>query len=128
MKRGNLKGFGVDVTVDAGVVTLQGRVSTEPAAAAGPGHRSGHPRRETTSLTSWMLRVTDGPAGDLRGTQPPTPPRLDSRIAIANELAKDVVADLRKQKAKGNLKDFSIDVNVSDGVVWLTGSSLTRTR
>lgn len=118
MKRGNLKGFGVDVAVDAGVVTLQGRVATEQQ------------RRLALDIarsTRGVKRVLDeldvtGSGGDLRGLQPPTPPReLASADSASNELAQAVVARLRQQKSKGNLKDFSIDVNVSDGVVWLSG-------
>ena len=121
MKRGNLKGFGVDVAVDSGIVTLQGRVSSEQQRRLALDIARGTPG---VSKVVDKLDVTGVAATGrgLRGTQPPTPPReLDASDSEANELAQAVVAKLRQQKAKGTLKDFSIDVSVSDGVVWLTG-------
>ena len=121
MKRGNLKGFGVDVAVDSGIVTLQGRVSSEQQRRLALDIARGTPG---VSKVLDKLDVTGATATGrgLRGTQPPTPPReLDASDSEANELAQAVVAKLRQQKAKGTLKDFSIDVSVSDGVVWLTG-------
>ena len=74
MKRGNLKGFGVDVAVDSGIVTLQGRVSSEQQRRLALDIARGTPG---VSKVLDKLDVTGVAAtgGGLRGTQPPTPPQ-----------------------------------------------------
>jgi osmotically-inducible protein OsmY len=114
MENGNLKGFGVEVTVDKGTATLSGRVSTaEQKKLALDAARS------TTGIKNVVDKLVVAQSSRPATLQPPTP--KSETPSTSNDLAKAVVSNLRKQKELGKLKDFSIDVNVVDGVVWLSG-------
>jgi osmotically-inducible protein OsmY len=116
MQNGDLKGFGVEVSVDKGIVTLNGRVSSAQQKQLAI---------EAASSTDGVKRVVDQlavvtGASHAPGLLPPTPPAVEQTDSNA-QIAQDVVARLRDQKETGELKDFTIDVNVVDGVVWLSG-------
>jgi osmotically-inducible protein OsmY len=51
----------------------------------------------------------------------PTPADVDSR-----KIAQRIIGELRDEMEQGNLRGFSVDVKVDDGVVWLKGRVASR--
>lgn len=103
-KKGNLRGFSLDVEVDDGVAWLTGSVTTP----------------EQQNLVLEVVRHISGVrkvVNELTVTQPTSSP---------SQIAQEVVSKLQQKKATGELKDFSVDVEVDQGVVWLTGNAASK--
>jgi len=127
MESGELKGFGIDVQVDQGVVWLKGTVA-DPAQL----DYAIEVARSTAGVTKVVdeLEVTSGYEtqvvshdGSDEGVQHAF--RQESNSGAADpqteRIAKEVVAGLQKQKQEGLLTNFGIDVQVDQRVVWMSG-------
>jgi osmotically-inducible protein OsmY len=114
MERGNLRGFGVDVEVNKGVVWLKGRVSSQEQQdlALKIAHQTEGVTRVVNKLT-----VKDHARPQ---PQPVAVAPAESERA-SDEIAEEVIGLLKKQQDRGVLKNFGIDVSVDEGVVWLSG-------
>ena len=116
---GNLRGFGIDVEVDRGVVWLKGKVSSEDqellaleTARRVPGVKQVINDLSVSSSkpeTSVVVATSDHSQA------------LQPVAANSDEIAQSIVKRLQAQKRNGNLQNFGIDVHVDEGVVWLSG-------
>lgn len=96
---GRLQGFSIDVEVENGVAWLNGKVANA--------------EQQTRVLES--VRRVPGVKQVVNGLSITQPTRTPS------EVAQQIVSVLRDKKARGEIKDFSVDVEVDNGIVWLTG-------
>lgn len=130
MDRGELKGFGIDVQVDRGVVSLKGTVA-DPAQLEYAVEVARNARGVTKVINA--LEITDltwqqdatlvSHDGSDEGVQHAfrQPSRPQGNDGEAERIAKEVVAGLQQQKQEGLLSNFGIDVQVDQRVVWMSG-------
>jgi osmotically-inducible protein OsmY len=98
---GKLKGFSLDVEVDNGVAWLSGKVAT--------------PEQQNSILET--VRRVPGVKQVVNGLS------VTRATSTPSAIAQQVIAHLQEKKSSGELKDFSIDVEVDQGVVWLSGNA-----
>jgi osmotically-inducible protein OsmY len=135
---GNLKGFRIELTVENGVATLNGRVASEEqrqmAADAANGTEG---VREVVNKLSVLQQPPTNKQADAATSDEPTPAKdldvLGDKVAIESgatleeekigdeEIARQIVEALNRQKELGSLTGFGIDVAVDNGVVRLDG-------
>ena len=117
--QGTMRGFGIDVEVDRGVVWLKGRVSSA--------------EQETLALE--IARTVPGvkqvvndlsisaPVQLAEASAPVTSAAAETATQVdrTSEIAQIILKRLQQQKQDGNLQNFGIDVHVDQDVVWLSG-------
>jgi osmotically-inducible protein OsmY len=146
---GQLAGFGIDLEVDSGIVWLKGHVSSaeqQQAVLDIARHIEGVEQvvndlsiKETvttekkpgllskpkTLFSSMKRRFSKSDADEAAKTNDVAVP-----LALAStkkstrqdgEIAKDVISKLRVKKDAGELRNFGVDVQVNEGVVWISG-------
>ena len=101
---GKLQGFSLHVEVDNGVAWLTGKAATP--------EQQNH-ILDLVSHVEGVKQVVNG----LVVTQP---------TATPSDIAQQVIGRLQAKKSSGELKDFSVDVQVDQGIVWLTGSAASQ--
>ncbi len=148
---GQLAGFGIDLEVDSGIVWLKGHVSSadqqqmvleiarhvegveqvvndlsveKPAAKqeAKPGLLS-KPKTLFSTMKRRFSKQDAEQAADTNDVAIPLALASSKKEAgrADNEIAKDVIGQLRGKKDAGDLRNFGIDVQVNEGVVWISG-------
>jgi len=153
---GELKGFGIDLQVEQGVVRLEGRVSTvsQQRLALDTVRRvegvkqvvnkltvTGKPfSQEQAAVTKPVAKgAYNASLAKLKGAfnmTRSTPATLTSAQAEADaaaklaekdqEIARQVAGALKSQKENGNLKGFRVNLSVDRGTVWLEGDVASR--
>jgi osmotically-inducible protein OsmY len=146
---GQLAGFGIDLEVDSGIVWLKGHVASadqqkmvldiarhiegveqvvndlsvkETAAKkkAEPGLLS----KPKTLFTSMKRRIR-GDKEAAESNDVSVPLALASTKSTSSrddsEIAQDVIGKLRTKKDAGELRNFGVDVQVNEGLVWISG-------
>lgn len=145
---GNLERFGIDIHVDKGTLRLKGQLaseaqrqtvieiarripgvkkvvnelsieteSPEPTAAPRPEAADVEPEIELAPTTS-RRKFEVSPIA----TAEPEPIRKPAaKESDAQRITEEVLARLATQKELGALRQFGIDVEVNDGVVWMSG-------
>lgn len=97
--KGQLKGFSLDLEVDEGVAWLKGKVATP----------------EQQNLVLDVVRRVPGVTKVVNGLTVTNPTKAPEQIAH------EVIEKLQAKKDQGELKDFGLDVEVDQGIVWLSG-------
>jgi len=131
MERGELKGFGIDVAVNRGIVTLRGTVANpaqlEYAIEVARGARG---VTDVVDALEVARGVTPSPEAQLVSHDEPvegvqhafrqeSAPR--GKDWDAERLANEVVSGLQQKKQEGLLSNFGIDVRVDQRIVRLSG-------
>jgi len=116
-KEGKLQGFAIDVQVDNGELWLKGQVSTEEQKklVLDTARRIRGVRRVVNELT------VDAEIETISGHDDRAIAPVQTGATDSEAIAQEVLSQLREQKEKGALKNFGIDVQVDDGVVWMSG-------
>ena len=124
MKQGNLRGFGIEVEVENGVVSLSGRVSNSrqrdlalKVARGVEGVSDVVDELQVQAISASDSLSPEKTSGATESDQPALlQPVAPSEEATGNdasdELAREVVRRLRKQKDLGNLTNFAVDVRM----------------
>jgi osmotically-inducible protein OsmY len=153
---GELKGFGIDLQVEQGVVRLEGRVSTasQQRLALDTVRRvegvkqvvnkltvTGKPFSQNQAAVNKPVAkgVYNASLAKLKGAlnmNQRTPATLTSAQSEADaaaklaekdqEIARQVAGALKSQKENGNLKGFRVNLSVDRGTVWLEGDVASR--
>jgi len=153
---GELKGFGIDLQVEQGVVRLEGRVSTasQQRLALDTVRRvegvkqvvnkltvTGKPFSQNQAAVNRPVAkgVHNGGLAKLKGVlgmAQSTPATLTSVQSEADaaaklaekdqEIARQVAGALKSQKENGSLKGFRVNLSVDRGTVWLEGDVASR--
>jgi osmotically-inducible protein OsmY len=97
---GRLKGFALDLEVEHGVAWLKGTVATA----------------EQQSRVLEVVRRVPGVTQVVNGIT------ITSAPKAPDNLAQQVLERLQAKKNSGELKDFRLDVEVEEGIVWLSGN------
>ena len=122
MELGNLRGFGVDVEVDKGVVWLRGRVSSEDQEELA---------LDIARRTKGVSKVVNELTVNHNSRRRPQPVAVEPATRAertSDEIAEEVIGRLKKQQQNGALKNFGVDVSVDEGVVWLSGRVANETQ
>ena len=114
--KGTLRGFGIDVEVDRGVVWLNGRVASpeQETLAIGLARQVPGVKQVVNKLSIAAPVQNTAASAAAVAAEPAAVDRTD-------EIAQTILQRLQQQKQDGNLKNFGIDVHVDAGVVWLSG-------
>ena len=153
---GELKGFGIDLQVEQGVVRLEGRVSTasQQRLALDTVRRVEGVKQVVNKLTVTgkpftqnqaavnepvakgaynaslaKLKGALGMAQSTPATLASTQSEADAAAKLAEkdqEIARQVAAALKSQKENGDLKGFRVNLSVDRGTVWLEGDVASR--
>ena len=153
---GELKGFGIDLQVEQGVVRLEGRVSTasQQRLALDTVRRvegvkqvvnklavTGKPFSQNQAAANKPVAkgAYNASLAKLKGAlnlNQGTPATLTSAQSEADaaaklaekdqEIARQVAGALKSQKENGNLKGFRVNLSVDRGTVWLEGDVASR--
>ena len=153
---GELKGFGIDLQVEQGVVRLEGRVSTasQQRLALDTVRRVEGVKQVVNKLTVTgkpfsqnqaavnepvakgaynaslaKLKGAFGMAQSTPATLASTQSEADAAAKLAEkdqEIARQVAAALKSQKENGDLKGFRVNLSVDRGTVWLEGDVASR--
>lgn len=97
--QGRLKGFTLDLEVDGGVAWLKGKVASQ----------------EQQNLVLEVVRRVPGVTKVVNGLA------VAQQAKSSEDLASQVMQRLQTKKNTGELKDFGLDVQVEEGIVWLSG-------
>lgn len=103
---GNLRGFGIDIEVDHGIVWLEGHVASR---------RQGKLAVDIVGRVPGVKRVMDDLTVDKAGDTLLSPGKSDDQIA------QEIVQLLEERIRAGELRDVRIDFQVEHGVVWMSG-------
>ncbi len=98
---GHLQGFSLELEVDNGVAWLNGKVAT--------------PEQQNRVLD--VVRNVQGVKQVVNGLA------ITQTKKTPTDIAQQVVSRLQEKKASGELKDFTVDVEVDHGIVWLSGQA-----
>jgi osmotically-inducible protein OsmY len=131
--KGNLRGFGIDVQVEEGVLWLKGTVASEEQrhlileiARRIRGVKKVVNEisiKESAPTPIEAVEIEEQPETSARRRQEqPIPVDVPAVEEINKEvIASEVTSRLKTQQKLGALRDFGIDVQVDEGVVWMSG-------
>lgn len=97
--RGRLKGFSLDLEVLDGVATLTGKVATQGQ----------------LDLVLDVVRRVPGVKQVVNGLI------VISTQVATGDISSEVIAEIQALKDNAEIKDFGVDVQVNEGIVWLSG-------
>ncbi|MGE0758946.1 MAG: BON domain-containing protein, partial [Pirellulaceae bacterium] len=103
--QGHLKGFSLDLEVLDGVATLTGKVASQ----------------DQLDLVLDVVRRVPGVKQVVNGLVVMAP-------QATGDISGNVIAEIQALKDSGELKDFGIDVQAEDGIVWLSGYVASETQ
>lgn len=101
---GKLQGFSLNVETDNGVAWLTGKAATP--------EQQNH-ILDVVSRVEGVKQVVNGLT-------------VTESTATPTDIAQEVISKLQSKKQSGELKDFTVDVQVDQGIVWLTGSAASE--
>jgi osmotically-inducible protein OsmY len=115
---GELKGFGLGLSVTKGLVVLRGRVANEEQLQTALDIA-----KRTPGVRDVVHHVVVSPptaSADCRQDGTPAPAGKDG-TALDDEIAQHIATAVNQQKMAGKLKGFDIDLSVQDAVVVYAG-------
>lgn len=126
-EQGKLKGFGIDLQVDQGTVWLSGEVASaeQRDLALDIARRAGGVKQVINDLVvsdavaaaaASQNSASGADAGRHEAAQP-----APNATVNDDDLARDIMSQLKDLKAAGKLRGFSLEVKPQNGQIWMIG-------
>ena len=133
-EEGNLERFGIDIEVDKGILWLKGQMASKEQRhiVLEIARRISGVKQVVNDLSiddrhSKEVAVSPAPeleyeAREVEKDLEVTPAELPATDEDDSEtLANEIISRLQTAKSLGTLKDFGVDVQIDEGVVWMSG-------
>ncbi|MCO6456441.1 MAG: BON domain-containing protein [Pirellulaceae bacterium] len=126
-EQGKLKGFGIDLQVDQGTVWLSGEVASaeQRDLALDIARRAGGVKQVINDLVisdavAAVAASQNSANGADAGRHEAAQPAPSANVSD-DDLARDIMSQLKELKAAGKLRGFSLEVKPQNGQIWMVG-------